>query len=187
MKDIMIDFETLGTGKSCVLLSAGLVQFDLATGKIGKSLYIVFDQQSQIDVGRTIDNSTVDWWNKQGLDAKVVLEQSMTVGTKWEEAIHQITEFIRSIKGAVLWSNGANFDIAILEEVYWYGKTKQPWVFWKTECVRSAVSWCKRLTGKDPKKLVDPPQVAHNAIADCGYQIRFVCKAHELMKETTNE
>lgn len=187
MNNIMVDCETLGVGKRCVLLDIALVQFDLNTGEIGKTLHILCDRKSQEGVGRSTDQSTIDWWDKQSPEAKEILEQQAKAeGISWSEALKQMSIFIRSIRNATLWSNGANFDIAILEEAYHQAGMSQPWAMWKTRCVRTLHDEVKDITGISFKYTVAGPEVAHNSIEDCKYQIRYVVEAHNLLKRAVD-
>ena len=47
MKDLMIDFETLGLKENAVLLSVGACAFDPATGEIGETFYCAIDPRTQ--------------------------------------------------------------------------------------------------------------------------------------------
>ena len=187
MKDVMLDIETLGVGKRAVILSIALLQFDKESGDLGDQLYLVLNSDSQRGVGRTTDASTIHWWDSQSGEAKEVLTQAETGGVKWEEALREVTEFLHPIKGVTVWSNGANFDIAILEEAYYLAGKKLPWTFWKTRCVRTLHDLCKEISGISCKQQVTYPTVAHNALEDCKFQIEYCVKAYNRLKGKENE
>jgi hypothetical protein len=190
MKDIMVDFETYGPSKRCVILTIGLLAFDVKTGEIGEGMHINVNVQDQeTKYGRERDESTVAWWERQTAEAKSAVQSSIdNEGCNYEDALDIAAEFIKSFKGATLWSNGANFDIAIFEDMFALTKKRLPWIFWKTRCVRTLHDICKEITGKAFKKTVQQPTVAHNALEDCKYQARYCSKAYnELRKGAHSE
>lgn len=178
MHNIMVDCETLGVGKRCVLLDIALVRFDINTGELGEVLHVCIDRKTQQDAGRLTDQSTIDWWEKQSDDAKEIFNVIEQEGMSWSEAMNAVHHFICKVRNATLWSNGANFDIAILEEAYHMAGKRQPWQMWKTRCVRTLHDIVKELTGMKWKDNVPPPAVAHNSVEDCKYQIRYCVEAY---------
>lgn len=182
MKDIMVDCETLGTGKRCVLLDIAMVEFDKETGEIGEIFHIVCDRATQEAVGRLVDADTIAWWGQQSTAARAIITKAENYGHAWKYVLQYVNEFIKRKRGRTLWSNGANFDISILEEAFYCSDLKQPWQMWKTRCVRTLHDEVKDLTGVAHKKEVAGPTVAHNSVEDCKYQIRYVVAARNSLK-----
>lgn len=182
MKDVMIDMETLGVNKRAVLLDIALIQFDINTGQIGETMHMVCDRASQEAVGRTVDKSTIEWWDRQSEDARTIIDESEHSGVEWDTVLLTVQNFLKTIKGSIVWSNGANFDIAILEEAFLQANIVQPWTMWKTRCVRTLHDIVKEITHTAWKKDVQPPTVAHNSISDCEYQIRYCVEAYAQLK-----
>ena len=65
------DIETLDTNPSGIILSLGVVAFELNKVQSFEELVhqgtnIYFDQKEQISVGRTKSQDTLDWWSQQG-------------------------------------------------------------------------------------------------------------------------
>ena len=60
---MMVDIETLGTSPDSVILEISTVLFTVEYGAdlVSPATYI-FDRNHQISVGRTVDESTLDWW-----------------------------------------------------------------------------------------------------------------------------
>ncbi len=61
----MIDLETLGTRPDGVILSVGGVKFDPNGSKIIDEFYYKLDVDEQTERGRSIDESTIEWWGTQ--------------------------------------------------------------------------------------------------------------------------
>lgn len=77
----MIDLETLGLRTDAVILSVGVVPFTFEDAPDFQNLcadghYFKLSVRDQIELGRTIDDSTAEWWQNQGKDAARVLKRS---------------------------------------------------------------------------------------------------------------
>lgn len=158
MKDIMIDLETLDTRASAVVLSVGAVKFDHDTGELGEELYLRLCIDGQLQIGRTISESTLVWWMSQNEAARAVFKEAVTPCIN---AIYQINQFINA--DACVWGNGAEFDIAILGSLFASHGFKTPWKHNNSRCYR---------TMKALRKVVQLPFVGveHNALDDARWQ-----------------
>lgn len=108
MKDVMIDFETLGNGKDKCLCQVGAVYFDNVTGELGKEFKVNIDAQSHIRIGGVIDAPTVNWWLQQSEEAR---KSILAPGLPIKEAMTQLNDFL---SGATrIWSH-ATFDFVAL-------------------------------------------------------------------------
>jgi DNA polymerase III epsilon subunit-like protein len=155
---LMVDLETLGTDPRAVILSIGAVRF--TETEIVSKLYLELDIQDQLDHGtRKISPQTLAWWVDQGDDAKRVFsdgphKHSLAVG------LYDLGLFIGSDQDTVnVWSNGAAFDVPILETAYNDVQGGIPWRFYNVRCYRTV----KAMYPGVPK-----PQIgtAHNALDD---------------------
>lgn len=64
-RDVMLDLETLGTRSSAVIIQMSLIPFDRSTGILGPTFVAFPAQQEQLDLGRTVDASTISFWLSQ--------------------------------------------------------------------------------------------------------------------------
>lgn len=108
MKDVMIDFETLGKGPNKAVCQVGACYFDRVTGEIGKTFKATIDARTHEKLGAKCDADTVYWWLAQSEEArKSILEGGVPI----QEAMAQLNEFLA---GAVrIWSH-ATFDFVTL-------------------------------------------------------------------------
>lgn len=66
-----LDIETLGTKSNAVILSIGVTPWELSADNydidrwINESLFVKLKVSSQRELGRTVDQSTLEWWKKQ--------------------------------------------------------------------------------------------------------------------------
>lgn len=169
MDPIMVDTETLGTSPNSVILSIGAVKFDPDTRQFTDEFYTVISTKSCLEIGMTIDPDTVDWWNHQSDEARIVLEQA-----KAEPPICMtIYDALQAFSGfahwnSCIWGNGSDFDNAMIQEAYRKLNIRQPWAFWNNRCYR---------TMKNMIKLEAPKRQGtyHNALDDAKTQALHLC------------
>lgn len=165
MRHIMLDIETLGTKRSSIVLSIGLVAF--SAGGIVDTQYHVLDVNAQERVGRTIDAKTVDWWMRQ--DSRAQKDVVNAARTSVPHTLLDIKSFIdrRLGDGDGVWGNGAAFDNEIVKDLFDKFAMNDPWPFWADRCFRTV----KSMRGyRDAVANVDKGSYAHNALNDATYQ-----------------
>lgn len=177
MTEVMLDLETLSTsGNASILIIAG-IKFDrnqdkkplLAIKDMPKSdiFYMKIDSNSCAKIGLDIDPETVDWWGKQSKKIRDEAFGGKRVPLK--EALMAFSKWFGNCK--YIWSNGACFDVPILENVYRKCKVKTPWKFYNVRDTRTI--W--DLAGIKSRDL--PQNDLHHALADCHRQIWGVQKS----------
>lgn len=164
MKHVMLDLETLGTTADAVILSIGAVKFDLDSDKMDDDgFYASVSIDSNLDADRTINESTLIWWMQQSAEARAVFTEPKQ---SLDGALASLTTWLGHNKRFV-WSNGASFDIPMLEHAYRKFGWEAPWEFWNSRCVRTY----KSLPCAD---RVTKPVNDHNAFRDAVNQARYV-------------
>lgn len=175
MNHVMFDQETLDTLPTAVMLSIGAVKFDLESGKLDPDgFYASLSVNDQLACGRTISESTLTWWMEQSPEARAVFrEPKQTL----ESALVALSDWLGHNKRCV-WSNGAAFDIPMLEHAYASYGLPTPWEFWNARCVRTY----RALPGAKNVPKVEP-LVAHNALHDAVAQAKHVQAIQAMLKE----
>lgn len=171
MADVMIDFETLGTKPTTVPLSIGAVSFNPNSSNIISKFHRNIDIESCLDMGMTVDGSTISWWLGQTDAARNSLKEPAPV--KIKIVMGEFTSWVRAQLGrdGCVWSHGSIFDIAIVENIYRMYNEKPPWFFTKIMDTRTLfriagfdfTAWNKARGG-----------VAHNALEDSIAQVEAV-------------
>jgi len=167
MNHLMIDLETLGTKPTSAILSIGACYFEPDTGKIGDTFYQRIDFASAMK-SRDVDAETIKWWFGQKKKARLEITQ---VADSHEVAMIFLHAFIinyRATDEVQVWSNGASFDVVLLEDCY---NHQPPWKYWNIRDVRTIVELSKGLVDK---KDIERTGIKHNALDDAIYQARFV-------------
>lgn len=175
---VMLDFETLGNDFTTVVLSLGAVAYN-KDGIVAEALF-EFDLHEQIKLGRTATASTMQWWmTKADSEARKVFEHN-DFKLKMPEFFRHFEEFCDNALNKVQEkredlrpiSNGGNFDIVILEDLYRKhhprGEYAIPWKFWNVWCYRTfaAMTGCK--------DLIRRAGTHHNALDDARFQANTV-------------
>lgn len=169
-KDIMIDLETLGTAADAVILSIGAVKFNLETGEIDdEGFYASVSIDSNLDLGRRIQEDTLLWWLKQDIAAQSVFHEAKV---DLSSALTDLSDWIGDDSYSP-WSNGAEFDLPMLAHAYSQLKIEVPWKFWNSNCFRTY----KKLPGAKAVK-VPFTGTKHNALADAHHQAQWACAIH---------
>ncbi len=159
---VMLDLETLGTRPDCVILTLGAIKFDPFSDKEpGPGIYFRMDIEDQLSKGRTVDDSTIEWWAQQ--DPRVREEAMGESGDRIDVAKlkYELNKFLVGVD--YIWAQGPAFDIVILEDLYRSQGWGFPWHFWQIRDSRTlfGVHGDPREKGRDQ---------AHNALMDCYYQ-----------------
>lgn len=168
MNHIMLDIETLGTKPGCAILSIGAVRFDMNRG-IQENYYNPIKIESNAELGLLPEFSTIAWWLQQNEKARAKAVSGIAT-------IQQVLEDFRSfiVPGDIVYGNSASFDCAILAEAYRRAGIKLPWHYRNERCYRTLVNthWRGELPDKDPN-------LAHDPIYDCQYQISNLMLIHQ--------
>lgn len=164
--DVMLDLETLATDPNCVILTLGAVKFDpfAENESYSRGLYIRFEVDEQIALGRTVSEDTLSWWAQQSNDVR---EEALGDAdrTAVNQALDELNRFL--VGHDRVWAQGPVFDIVILENLFRQLGRPCPWQYYSIRDSRTLL-----------KALGDNRQAgreqAHNALADCVYQAEAV-------------
>lgn len=156
--DVMIDLETMDNKPTAAITAIGAVWFNKETGEILKEFYRKVDLQTSMDIGLTVSASTIQWWLKQGEEAR--LEMVKDGDSIW----NVLAEFAQEFDGTEeVWGNGASFDNAILANAYSKVELDLPWKFWNDRCYRTVKTM-------HPDVKLERVGTFHNALDDAKSQ-----------------
>ena len=166
-----IDIETLGATPDTVVLTIGGIKFDpMADDGLHSQFYYRLDADEQLEMGRTITQTTLEWWDKQPEEIKaeamnpedrISVNETLKALNKWLVGVDKI------------WCQGPVFDIGILENLYKQMDSHHNWSFWNIRDSRTLFS----LMDGDPRKEID--FAAHNALADAIVQSLCIQKVYK--------
>lgn len=177
-KDVMVDLETLGTTADAVIISIGAVKFDVASDDIDDDgFYASISVESNLDKGRRIDEDTLIWWMGQSAEAQTVFKEPKE---DLAAALDSLAAWFGDDDKLCIWSNGASFDIPMLEHAYRQHNWQTPWKFWNSKCFRT---WKGLPAAK--KVSYEKVGVAHNALSDAINQAKHAQAIYAAMMSTT--
>ena len=176
MNNFMLDLETLGLKSDSVILTIGIVQFDLKTGKTGAEVEIALDWQDQVNNRAKIDANTVKWWMEQEDAAiKTLVKKHMVTVKRSAEIIKEFFDKnCKDLRETKLWGNGVSFDNVMLRNLYARHDCNFPLPYWCDNDVRTLVTLCDINPSDYPFT-----GIKHNAIDDCKHQIKYCCDGYE--------
>jgi hypothetical protein len=167
MSDVMIDLETLGNKEDCVVVSIGVVVFDIDKKTILDSYYSALNVDNQMKKGRTVVADTLQWWMKQADAAKKVFSED---AKDPKLALQEIWAMLDKYRPLTVWGNGSGFDVNIVENMYDMYHEKLPWFYTNVNDFRTFA----RFVGKK-EKLVKKA-INHNALDDAKAQVEYIFK-----------
>lgn len=165
----MIDLETLATDTRATVLTIGGVKFDPnQIAPVYDNFYFRLNVDEQLDLGRSVDPDTLDWWAKQDT---AVMEEAL--GDDNRTSVTDVLDAMKKWMVGVdcLWAHGVAFDVVLMETLYKdYGRP-HPWPFWRVKDSRTLFG----ILPKDPRKT--KTFEAHNALEDAKIQALCVQEA----------
>ena len=152
----MIDFETLDTTPTALILSLGICRFD-KHGPDDK-FYVEFNRHQS---DRTVSEATIVWWTAQG--------NIPTGATDLDYGIRDALVFMDSHRynpgdSIEVWAKGTDFDIVIFNNILQQLKLKPVWRY-------NAVSDMRTLKKYNSDIILPYVNLnSHNALEDAMYQ-----------------
>ena len=188
MIDVFCDLETFGKGADAMIVSIGLISYDLREGRSINGQEWFIDPETALAGGATMDPSTVLWWMGQDDRAREPLVNVLKNHALPEYAVLQhVTNYMNALPSeTILWGMGPSFDCAKLTAAFNRNGQKQPWKYSAENCVRTV----RRIASNNP----DCPQwdtfiregVYHNAIDDALHQARYVAAVNQWFYQRTD-
>lgn len=176
-KHILFDLETMSTKVDGVILSLGILAFDDEVEYnieelFSRTRHFKFDAVDQIkNYGRTISESTKNWWLSRGEEARWILKPSPT-DIKISELPKLFSDFYSEFnikpKYTVHWSRGIYIDWGILLSVFEDSLgVDTPFPYWSNRDTRTFIDTVLEIkTGKVPAGAEGVKFYEHDASHD---------------------
>jgi hypothetical protein len=183
---LMLDLETLSTRKNARVMTIAAVLFNTHTGQIGDTMHLGLHRYGRINGQYDgVDDETLAWWLSppQAVALKRITALIQKQPYAPHRALEKLAAFIAKHQPVTFWSNGASFDLAILDNLFTAHGMSIPWRFWQERDTRTIVDAARQITGSDPKKHVIFEGQPHDALNDARYQARYVIQAYKQLRE----
>jgi hypothetical protein len=174
--DLVIDLETLATCPSARVTEIGAVFIDPITHAFGPRMEMEINPFDGDQDSRDICPETLLWWAQRNQDGHGF--PGLTGGRSLGDMVDTFLAFYaaHAADDCRVWSQGTDFDLAILRDVFWdYGYT-EPWQFRQARCLRTLA---KELGIKPAGKT------AHRALADAESEAAGVFQVCAALKTFT--
>lgn len=181
----MFDIETLDAESTAVVLSASIIHFEIGETVtyqelLNRALFVKFDAQQQIELKRSVDKGTLQWWAEQHEFVRKVSLTRLADDLTPLEGINKIKEYIAQFpeKDQTFWARGS-LDQMCIDSLCKSVKQEliAPYHVWRD--VRTAVDLlCE--TGKNGYCTVEAPGferhnvIKHHPTHDCALDIMML-------------
>lgn len=173
MIEVMIDFETFGSGTTAVVVQIGAAYFNRETGEVGKKFKCNVDASSYIGRGfGKIDPDTVYWWLSKSQEARESILADPKLG--FIEAFAQLNDFLSDAQK--VWCH-ATFDFPILQETLKATKNRMRCKWSAARDIRTLIDLSGYDYGAHPRSGTH-----HDALDDCLHQIAYCVAAIKKLK-----
>lgn len=117
----IFDVETLGVESNAVVLSAALIHFDpeqrpTYQDLLNDACFVKFNAKEQLQIGRTVSKSTLDWWKSQHeYVRKISLDpnrEDMNVENGMQKFYDYMSKFLNA-KHQTMWARGSLDQLVI--------------------------------------------------------------------------
>lgn len=175
MNHMMIDLETLATGPNAAFFCIGWCVFDPEGKDIINEGVIGCHPHPEMD----IDFETIQWWMQQSNDAKKVFNDQMGGRFVVDETLDDFRRAYQNNNCTHLWANPSEFDIAILNRVYYLQRETPPWDRRSTRDLKTLVE----LVGNSYEQLqnVYSKGTKHNPQDDAINQAKMVQHCYRIL------
>lgn len=172
---LMIDLETLSTAPTAVVTQLGWCLFDPRAENVQAYGCLYLNPDVQIKNGLTVDWGTIAWWLKQDEASRSLMARPTLGVILPSEALVAVTRLFEARDVDGVWSHGACFDVAIVENLYRRANVRVPWDFRQVRDTRT-LFW---LAG--PSLIWAKNDQKHSAEADAVCQALTVQRAIKLI------
>ncbi len=163
----MLDLETLSTRKNASIVQIAAIAFDPAPpAGFTVSMALPFNAFVKDPDGH-IDVATVAWWLQQKA-APALGKKIETTGVSLTHALTAFKGWYDSQGAEAVWSHGATFDIAIIEQRCAETGCAIPWHYRHPRDTRTLYA----LAPGGMPAVKGNPQLIHDALYDCELQVK---------------
>lgn len=182
---VMLDLETLSTRKNACIVQIAAIAFDPRDGSVSAdpSKRPLFNR-FVIDTEGFIDPKTVAWWLQQKA-APALGKKIETCGRPLDTVLREFYGWYEDLGKDVeaVWSHGATFDIAIVEQRCSELGLPMPWHYRHPRDTRTLYA----LAPGGMPAVPGNPELTHDALYDCEVQIKQVVGALAALRQRDAE
>lgn len=179
-RHLMVDIETLDVEPTAAVVALAAVVFDPRSTTDDNEFAVTISKRSNIDQGRSVSQSTLEWWNAQDLAAKAAVFNNPNQ-TDLRSAMVRFASWCNRLRPTCtrIWAKDPDFDVVILRETFKTLGIFWPFKFWEARSCRTAMEMAYP-EGDFPMVEVDGP--LHDPLVDCKKQVLEIQHAYHILK-----
>lgn len=180
--DITFDLETCSTKVTAAIMQLGAVAwnwnaensdniFNLDNGNIREEYFNMgVDMRKEFIAGLDFDPDTAQWWNSRDEAVKEEMLRPHTLPV--DEVITQFTNWVKTLQTRIgaesvtLWSQGADFDLAILRHISSVFHVAMPVKYQNFRCARTYAQEVGSILLDDPLEAARDPYAVYKTIPE---------------------
>ena len=173
----VFDIETLDLAPSAIVLSMGVVLFDISMVQpfdelVAQGTNLYFNQNEQVAKGRTESESTRQFWNEQGPEASECLDNPNKMDC--EDLYGQLSLLYAKLNfkpdpKETRWFSRGYFDVVVMNDFCKTFELKEMFKYWAWRDARSFLDGTG--IGQSNQKLVKPDEmIPHNSHHDAAFE-----------------
>lgn len=178
--DITFDLETCSTKVTAAIMQLGAVAwnrnaetsddiFTIDDGAVkGEYFNMGVDMRKEFIAGLDFDPDTAKWWGSRPEEVKAEMLRPQTLPV--DEVLAQFTNWIKTIQKRIdaesvtLWSQGADFDLAILRHISAVFHVEMPVKYQNFRCARTYAQEVGAILLDDPLEAARDPYAVYKTI-----------------------
>lgn len=174
--DFVLDIETLDVESTAVVASVGCIAVDFTKDfefedLVNVAFYAKLNTKDQIDLGRTVGQDTLDWWNRQDAEVRKSQLSPSPNDVSLFDGIEAMKAYFKSHdarKSSVIWTRG-ELDNMVLSSAAKAVKTTVGYPYNKIRDIRTAIDFLSGSTNGYSAISKPIPEYAkkHNPVYDC--------------------
>ena len=179
---IVVDLETLGVNDAnTTILSLAAVPFRFGevtpySELLERGFYRKLNAIDQLKRGRSKEQSTVEWWQKQSPEAQANGFTPSKEDVTIDQALRELKQWVQStdydFKNSWIWCRGLDFDKPKLDKSYEFVGIDTPFNMWRWRDIRTMID-C--LTGSMNGKYIlenEPKEfILHHCLHDAAHDV----------------
>lgn len=180
--DITFDLETCSTKVTAAIMQLGAVAwnrnaensdniFNLDNSNIREEYFNMgVDMRKEFIAGLDFDPDTAQWWNSRDEAVKEEMLRPQTLPV--DEVITQFTNWVKTLQTRIgaesvtLWSQGADFDLAILRHISSVFHVAMPVKYQNFRCARTYAQEVGSILLDDPLEAARDPYAVYKTIPE---------------------
>lgn len=196
--NFMVDGETLAVSPNSVIRCLSIAPFTLEREEsideiLSRTLTVWISGDAQVEMGREIDDDTVDFWEKEKAKYREGSDSynnahSILYGHEEDQApkdaLEVLSAYITDVNpDGLIFSRGSNFDFPMIETLFKQSGLLLPYSTWKVACSKSIIRFLCEDNKDTEANLVNGLKSNHTSSYDVAVEIKKLQAIHAVLRD----